>query len=434
MNLFPFHSHQVALLEQIRTDIRKRYIILVQSMVRRFIARKKFQRNKQLALDLQRYCRGYMARCKAQTIRRERAVVVVQRYVRGWLCRSKYKRILRSVILIQTHGRGVLARRTFAIQLRNYKATIIQRFCRGYLARKAFNKRKQKIILCQSTIRRFLARRQFKRLKAEARTITHIQNMYKGLENKIISLQQKIDELTKSNQQLAKQAADVTHLHDKLESKKHIEDELNKFKTIADDLNKQVNTLNEQLDEERDEKLAALDEKAKDEAEFKQKFFEISAENEHLSREIASLKENQQKLSALQQTVSVFSESDDIEIHQAYQRMAQEKEQLEKENFMLNQEVERLIRLNPVSYKGHSRSISNVSSVNNDEDFGYSSAKNTLELKRDKEIVPNGIHDLSAIAQVNGSDKEKFKNLANVTDFSQSQESYDGFSKLFEIQ
>lgn len=383
-------------------------------------------------MGLQRYCRGYLARCKAQSIRRERAIVVVQRYVRGWLCRVKYLRVLRSVILIQTRGRGLLARRAFSVQLNNYKATVIQRFCRGYLARKAFNESKRKIILCQSTIRRFLARRQFKRLKAEARTITHMQKMYKGLENKIISLQQKIDELTKTNQHLAKQAADVTELHDKLESKKHIEDELNKYKTIADEFSRQVDTLNRQLDEERDEKLAALDEKAKEEAEFKQKFFEISAENEHLSRDIAALKENQKTLSATQQTASVFSESDDIEIHQAYQRMAQEKEQLEKENHLLNQEVDRLIRLNPAAYKGHSRSVSNVSSVN-DEDFGYSSAKNTLELKRDKEYVPNGIHNSNSIAQVNGSDKEKLKNLANASDFSPSQESYDGFSEFIAL-
>lgn len=394
-------------------------------MVRRFIARKKFLRNKQLALGLQRHCRGYLARCKAQSIRCERAVVVIQRRVRGWLCRVKYQRILHSVLLIQTYGRGLLARRSFAVQMNNYKATVIQRYCRGYLARKVFAERKRKIIICQSAIRRFLARRQFKKLKAEARTITHMQTKYKGLENKIISLQQKIDELTKSNQQLSKQAAEVSELHIKLESKKQLEDELNKFKTISQDLEKQVELLNKQLDEERDEKLATLDEKAKEEAEFKQKFFEISVENEHLIREIEELKENQKDVASAERS-QVLSDLDDNEIHQAYQKIAQEKEQLEKENALLSQEVDRLSRLQPNSYLTHSRTVSNVSSVNIDEDFGYASAKNTLELKRDKDSIQNGLPDSTSLPQVSLSDKEKLKNIANAN---HSPDGYEGFSK-----
>lgn len=413
----------MALLEQIRTDLRKRYIILVQSMVRRFCARKKFLRNKQLALGLQRHCRGYLARCKAQSIRRDRAIVVIQRRVRGWLCRLKYHRILRSILLIQTLGRGMLSRRAFAIQKSNYKATIIQRFCRGFLARKSYAERRRKIVLCQSAIRRFLARRQFKKLKAEARTITHMQKMSKGLENKIISLQQRIDELTKSNHQLVKQAAEVPELQAKLESKKHIDTELNQFKSLSADLENQIQSLNKQLDEERDEKLAALDEKAKEEAEFKQKFFEISAENEHLSREIATLKENEQQIVSTQRN-QVYSESDDNEIHQAYQKIAHEKEQLERENYMLSQEVERMSKQLP---KSHSRSVSNVSSVNIDEDFGYGSARNTLELKRDRDTSQNGLSDAGPI---NENEREKLKNIANAK---QSPESYEEFSESLRI-
>lgn len=397
-------------------------------MVRRFIARKKFMRNKQLALSLQRYCRGYLARCKAQSIRRERAVVIIQRRVRGWLCQVKYQRILHSILLIQTYGRGLLARRSFAIQMNHYKATVIQRYCRGYLARKAFAERKHKIIIGQSAIRRFLARRQFKKLKAEARTITHMQKMYKGLENKIISLQQRIDELTKTNQQLSKQAAEIPELYTKLDSKKQLEHELNEFKTIAHNLEIKVQTLNKQLDEERDEKLAALDEKAKEEAEFKQKFFEISAENEHLSQEIEEMKENQKEVVSAERS-QVLSDLDDNEIHQAYQKIAQEKEHLEKENFLLGQEVDRLIRLQPNSYRTHSRSVSNVSSVNIDEDFGYASAKNTLELRKVKDSITNGLSDSTSLIQVSLSDKEKLKNIANANDANHSPDGYEAFSK-----
>lgn len=394
-------------------------------MVRRFCARRQFLRNKQLALNLQRYARGYLARCKAQSIRRERAVIVVQRYVRGWLCRVKYQRILRSVRLLQTHGRGMIARGRYAIQRDNYKAIVIQRYCRGYLARKVFNEHKRRLILCQSVIRRFLARRQLKKLKAEARTITHMQKMYKGLENKIISLQQKINELTKFNQQLSKQAAEVPELISKLEAKKHIADELDRFKAIARDFEQQVESLNKQLDEERDEKLSILDEKAKEEAEFKQKFFEVSAENEHLSREIADLKETEKQMVTTQKSPA-FTESDDNEMHQAYQKIAQDKEILEKENHNLQQEVNRLIKLQPNTYVTHSRSVSNVSSINIDEDFGYASAKSTLELKRDKENITNG----SSALQING---DKAKNINNLSDVNQSSDIYEGFSKSIDV-
>lgn len=59
-----------------------------------------------------------------------------------------------------------------------------------------------KIVICQAAIRRFLARRQYKRLRIEARSIEHVKTLNKGLENKIISLQQKIDEMAKSNTEL----------------------------------------------------------------------------------------------------------------------------------------------------------------------------------------------------------------------------------------
>lgn len=398
-------------------------------MVRRFCARKRFIRNKRLALALQRYCRGYLARCKAQAIRRERATIVIQRSVRGWLCRLQYTRTMRSILLIQTYGRGMLARRTFAIQMANYKATVIQRYCRGYLARKAFAVRRRRLILAQSAIRRFLARRRLKKLKAEARTITHMQTKYKGLENKIISLQQKIDELTKSNQQLSKQAAEVPELQAKLESNKRTESELMPFKSLAAQLEMTVETLTRQLDDERDEKLAALDEKAREEAEFKQKFFEISVENEHLSREMAALKElTEQKINESHAT-QLFSETDDNHIHQAYQRMAQEKEQLENENSQLIQEIELFKRSQIKPYAAHSRTVSNVSSVNNDEDFGYASAKNTLEFKRDRDALPNGLSDSNAGTPITEHDKEKLKNLNNAK--RSSPESYEEFSECF---
>lgn len=79
----------------------------------------------------------------------------------------------------------------------NAKAIIIQKHVRGWLARRRYQKERQMVIKCQAAVRRFLARRQYKKLKIEARSIEHVKKLNKGLENKIISLQQKIEDLNK---------------------------------------------------------------------------------------------------------------------------------------------------------------------------------------------------------------------------------------------
>jgi myosin-5 len=66
---------------------------------------------------------------------------------------------------------------------------------RCFLARKKYLQTVRRIILVQSMVRRWLARRQYRKLKVEARSVEHVKKLNKGLENKIISLQQKIEEL-----------------------------------------------------------------------------------------------------------------------------------------------------------------------------------------------------------------------------------------------
>lgn len=116
------------------------------------------------------------------------------------------------ILAIQRFGRGYLARKEFKDKMDNYKATEIQRFCRGYLARKRYNVMLRKIIIAQSCVRRFLAKKQLKKLRTEARSISHLQTKYKGLENKIIELQQKYDFTNKENISLKSQASVIPEL------------------------------------------------------------------------------------------------------------------------------------------------------------------------------------------------------------------------------
>lgn len=107
-----------------------------------------------------------------------------------------------------------------------------------------------------------------------------------------------------------------------------------------------------------------------------------------------------------------------------------EKEYLETENFVLKEEVNRLMKYAPVSSVTHSRSVSNVSSINIEEDFGYSSAKNTLELKRDRDVpaimtTPPAsiVHDRTE------NDKERYTN-DNLSDANNTPETFGTLSKL----
>lgn len=65
-------------------------------------------------------------------------------------------------------------------------------------------------IFCQ--VRRFLARRKFKKLKAEARSVEHVKQLNKGLENKIISLQQRLGDLQLENKQMVHLQKDMEDL------------------------------------------------------------------------------------------------------------------------------------------------------------------------------------------------------------------------------
>lgn len=145
-------------------------------------------------------------------MRRNKAATTIQRYVRGWAKRRQYKSLLKLTISLQTYARGYLARRRFIEKKYNAKAVIIQKYVRGWLARKEQRKKMHSIVICQAAVRRFLARRKYKKLRIEARSIEHVKKLNKGLENKIISLQQRIEGFNKQTNELKVANHEVTEL------------------------------------------------------------------------------------------------------------------------------------------------------------------------------------------------------------------------------
>lgn len=213
-----FRAGQVAYLEKLRAEKLKKCCIIVQSQLRAFIHRKKYLKLRTAILNLQRYSRGFLARRKATELRQTKAAITIQRYVRGWVKRAQYKRLQYCILRLQTRCRGYLARKAFMIAKYNAKAVIIQRYARGYLARKWYKKQIRSIIICQSIIRKFMARRLYKKLRVEARSVEHVKKLNKGLENKIISLQQRIEELNKEINLSKNARNELNELKHKLEN------------------------------------------------------------------------------------------------------------------------------------------------------------------------------------------------------------------------
>lgn len=374
-----FRAGQVAYLEQVRANLRKKYITVIQSVVRRFIWRRRFLRLQQTALGIQRFARGYLARQRAQAIREQRAAIIISKYARGWLCRRRYIRLRHSVRGIQQYARGMLARRRFQEAMDHYRATQIQRFVRGYLARREYHQRLRQITLCQSAVRRFLARRQFKRLKAEAKTISHIQNMYKGLENKIISMQQRIDDLNKENGNLRHKNSEISVLKMKLEMKKSVENELRNLRLAMGEKDEKLSNLLKELEIERDEKMQLLDDNEKQKKSW-------MLENEQLRKQLDEAREKAEQFEAekaieITERERSTSIAEITEIRNAYHKVVMDKEIIENENYHLKEELKRLTRQlggGEAASFTHKRTASNTSS-HLEEDIGYGSAKNTLE-------------------------------------------------------
>lgn len=400
-----FRYGQVAFLEQKRLLLRKKYIVLAQSAVRRFICRRTYLRIRKAALGIQRFARGFLARKKAQTIRETRAVTTIQKYVRGWLCRRKYLRIKNSANGIQRYIRGMLARSRYKLLLNNHRATAIQRFCRGYLARKRFNEKIKKIIICQSAVRRLLARKVFKRLRAEARSMNHLQTKYKGLENKIISLQQRIDEMAVENKQLKVQTNEIPVLKENLEKAKKTKAQIVSLQLALTEKEATLAELARQIEMEKDEKMIVLEERDRQVQEYEEKETLWRMENNETKTRFDDImnklaKSDEDKQTSMQREYRL-SEGDfnDDEIYSAYQRVVKERDLFESE----------VIYLKRIYGKSNGE----------EEDAGYLSANNTLRqhdlnksLKEDEADILSKAGQIGLILKLRGvMEEERSKNF-----------------------
>ncbi|XP_016888059.1 unconventional myosin-Va isoform X11 [Cynoglossus semilaevis] len=242
-----FRAGQVAYLEKLRADKLRAACIRIQKTIRCWLARKKYLRKRSAAITIQRFTRGYQARCLAKFLRRTQAATTIQKYQRMCVERKRYRQKQAAALAMQTILRAYMARQKYQALLREHKAVIIQKHVRGWLARCWYKRCLYSIVYLQCCIRRMKARRELKKLKIEARSVEHFKKLNKGMENKIMQLQRKIDEQNKDSRSLNEKLVSLENSYS-TESEK-MRGELGRLRGAEEDAKNKTNQVSSLLEE-----------------------------------------------------------------------------------------------------------------------------------------------------------------------------------------
>ncbi|XP_061602373.1 unconventional myosin-Va isoform X2 [Cololabis saira] len=242
-----FRAGQVAYLEKLRADKLRAACIRIQKTIRCWLARKKYLRMRSAAITIQRFTRGYQARCLTKFMRRTAAATFIQKYQRMYVARKRYRQKQAAALAMQTILRAYMARQKYRALLRENKAVIIQKHIRGWLARCWYKRCLEAIVYLQCCIRRMRARWELKKLKIEARSVEHFKKLNKGMENKIMQLQRKIDEQVKDNRLTSEKLVGLENSYS-VESEK-MQKEVGRLRGIEEDAKNKTNQVSSLLEE-----------------------------------------------------------------------------------------------------------------------------------------------------------------------------------------
>jgi myosin V len=168
---------------------------MIQKHIRGWLARSKYIKIKKCSLLIQIYSRSLLARRLLNFKKQTRSAIIIQSNWKSYIAKRNYMKIRIRLIKLQSLCRGYLTRMNRRYAIESMKATIIQAQVRGWLTRLKYRRIIKGITLLQAHVRRRQARKVFKTLKIEARSVEHQRQLNKGLENKIISLQQQIEKI-----------------------------------------------------------------------------------------------------------------------------------------------------------------------------------------------------------------------------------------------
>nr|XP_053650160.1 unconventional myosin-Va-like isoform X2 [Cherax quadricarinatus] len=364
-----FRAGQVAYMEKLRADRLSACGVMIQKHVRMFLHRNRFRTMKKAAITIQRYSRGTAARRRVHHMRQTAAAIKIQACVRGWIKRVQYRRLVYTVTRLQAHARGAWARQRYEHMRRVRAAIIIQKYVRAWLTRRHFLRAMRGILITQGLVRCFLARRKLKKLKIEAKSVEHQKKLNKGLENKIISLQQKLTELKNENNCIKGYKEEIATLKTHLTEMKGMEVQVKNSNNRIRELETKVGALVLEVEMERGEKMDVLSEKERAEKENRELVEKLNAENARLTEELGEVKKEETKRESEEMLRRKFEAEkqqiimENADEKTAYQRLLKEFNRLEQKNDLLEEQIKK--------FKGgnaHKRTASNISNISGASD------------------------------------------------------------------
>ncbi|KAK6184800.1 hypothetical protein SNE40_007185 [Patella caerulea] len=412
-----FRAGQVAYLEKLRSEKLRACGVMIQKHIRGWLSRIKYQKIRKSALLVQCFGRGLLARRHATFLRQTHAATTIQKHWRGYKDRSKFYVLRNTICLIQAHIRGLFARRNYSSLLKNHKAAIIQRHVRTFLAKKRYKHVIRGIILLQSHYRRRKARTKLKILKVEAKSVDHVKKVNKGLENKIIELQQKLDikskEIIEVKQEEKKISELKTEIHRLKENKEVAKESSNKVTELLAEIEK----LRTALAKEQTEKQDLITEKELMKQEHNKIVDSVLEEKEQMKNQLNNAKEKLKEAetsTAVQQKLEAANKLLLAEF--ASERSHHQK--LVKEHGRLQQRLENLqgelqIVTSPT---GHQRSSSDISAVSIESYSSSAEAERNNEEKEEEADVDVGLL-LKLQNKVKDLEKQKSKLTTRIESF-----------------
>jgi myosin V len=197
-----FRAGMLAFLENLRTSRLNDCAVMIQKNLKAKYYRRKYLEARSAILTFQSLARGYIARKRADEIRRVKAATTIQRVWKGQKERRKFLLIRNNIILLQAATKGFICRKTLSEKRLGDAARTIQRRFRSRRQLRSWRQYRKKIVLIQSLWRGKSARKDYKKVREEARDLKQIS--YK-LENKVIELTQSLGSLKRENKTLVGQ-------------------------------------------------------------------------------------------------------------------------------------------------------------------------------------------------------------------------------------
>ncbi|XP_058854706.1 unconventional myosin-Va-like isoform X6 [Acipenser ruthenus] len=379
-----FRAGQVAYLEKLRADKLRVACIRIQKTIRSWLLRKKYLRMRSAAITIQRYVRGYQARCLAKFLRRTQAAITIQKFQRMYRERKRYRRMQAASLVVQCMLRAYMARQKYQAMLREHKTIIIQKRVRGWLARLYYKRSLEAVVYLQCCIRRMRARRELKKLKIEARSVEHFKKLNIGMENKIMQLQRKVDEQQKDKKAMTERLNSLANSYS-VESEK-LRNEVERLRLTEEEArnnSNRINTLLEELarlkkelcDTQRDKRIIeewADTYKMETEqlvAELKEQNSLLKIEKDDLNRLIQE--QNQEMTEKMEKALAEETKQLECELNEErsrYQNLLTEHRRLEDRHDDLKEEMTLMVN---IPKPGHRRTDSTHSS--NESEYTYNS-------------------------------------------------------------